>query len=154
MAKTWLLLGAVLVALSLAAWHYRAPCPRVANAAAKAGWADYHAGRIDSARERFRAAAARCPDHMDAHAGLGFAHLRLGHPDSARIQFDWILARDSSAVDALVGDGMASYQLGDMHRAWLRLIHARRLAPDRQDIRDHLARIPVEDRDSTAARTP
>ncbi len=141
MAKTWLVLGAVLLALSVAAWHYRDPCPRVANEAARQGWAAYRTGAIDSAQARFRAAAASCPSHLDAHSGLGFAELRLGRPDSARAQFEWILAHDSNAVDALVGDGVASYQLGELERARERLTRARELAPERPDIREHLARM-------------
>lgn len=154
MAKTWLLLGAVLIGLSIAAWHYRDNCPRVANAAAREGWAAYHAGNIDSAQARFRAAAAACPAHEDAHAGLGYTHLRQGQLDSAQAEFSWVLARDSNAVDALVGDGVASYQLGDMHRAWVQLTRAQALAPGRQDIREHLARIPEQFRGGGEGTSP
>ncbi len=143
MLKTWLILGAALVALSIAGWYTREACPRIANERAAAGWTAYRRGDMTAANVSFREAGLACRDHIDARVGQGYVDLRVGQPAAARERFDWVLARDPKSVDALVGDGIASYQLGDLPRAWEHLTRARGLAPDRRDVADALARFPA-----------
>jgi tetratricopeptide (TPR) repeat protein len=136
-------LGTMLLAATAVSVPPALQCPDIADAHVATAWQEYRAGRLGNAQRAFASARSRCPDHIDSQVGLGYVALRNAELDSARTLFARVLVSDAEHTDALAGLGLVEWRSGRYDEARAVFVIALRVDPARDDIREHLSRLPA-----------
>jgi predicted O-linked N-acetylglucosamine transferase (SPINDLY family)/lipoprotein NlpI len=108
-------------------------------------------GRLDQARERFRAAVAAAPNHAKAHLNLGIALEALGDAMAAERSFERAHELEPGNVYAGYNLGKALFQRGELARAESLLCAALACKPDFPEAHVLLASLFEARGDATAA---
>jgi tetratricopeptide (TPR) repeat protein len=99
---------------------------------------NYNIGNSDEALRQARAAIECNPEDPSAHLNAGLSLRNLGHMDAAKDEIQKAIHFKPDFVDGLIGLATIYSDKGDYVSAIVKLREAKRLAPNRLDVRQNL----------------